>query len=109
VQGPTPVPGDADITVTLPTYSSCPSGTDLKGYSVSIAGSSNPVGDRSQVSNTISLHTGPAGSAPITVKYKVFCGVKDSGYSPTLTIPIAPGDQATTPPASPTPTPTPTP
>jgi serine/threonine-protein kinase len=109
VQGQTPVPGDADITVTWPTYAGCPSGTDLKGYSVSIAGSSSPVGDRSQVSNSITLHTGPAGSAPITVKYKVFCGVKDSGYSPALSIPIAAGEQATTPPATTTPSPTPTP
>jgi eukaryotic-like serine/threonine-protein kinase len=109
VQGRTPVPGDADITVTWPTYNSCPSGTDLKGYSVSIAGSSSPVGDRSQVSNSITLHTGPAGSDPITVKYKVFCGIKDSGYSPTLRIPIAAGEQQTTPPATTTPSPSATP
>jgi eukaryotic-like serine/threonine-protein kinase len=109
VQGPTPVPGDSDITVTWPKYTSCPSGTDLSSYSVSIAGSSNPVGDRPAVmQNSIQLHTGPAGSGSITVRYKAFCGLKDSAYSDKLTIPIAAGE-ATTPAATPTPTPTPTP
>jgi serine/threonine-protein kinase len=110
VQGPTPVPGDADITVSWPKYTSCPTGTDLSSYSVSIDGSSNPVGDKPAVmQNSIQLHTGPAGSGKITVKYKAFCGLKDSAYSDSVTIPIAAGEPATTPATTPTPTPTPTP
>jgi serine/threonine-protein kinase len=110
VQGQTPVPGDADITVAWPAYSGCPSGTDLTSYSVRVSGSASPSGTNRADTSSFTLHTGPAGSGSIKVQYDAFCGMKDSGWSPALTIPIAAGEQQTqTPAPTDTPTPTPTP
>jgi hypothetical protein len=94
VKEPQPVPGDSDITISWPAYRNCPSGTKVTGYSAAISGSATPSGDQFLAAGRTSttLHTGAAGSDPITVKYKVFCGAKDSGYSPKLTIELASGD-----------------
>jgi serine/threonine-protein kinase len=102
-----PVPAGSQITVTWAAYQNCPGGTKVSGYSVNVAGSASPTGDQSVTGNSISLTTGAEGK--IAVKYKVFCGAKDSGYSPTLRVDIKDDTSQETPTPTPTPTPTATP
>jgi serine/threonine-protein kinase len=94
-----PVPANSTITVSWPAYNACPAGQSRSGYSVNVTGApTSPQNPEGPNATEITIPTGDPGSGPITVKYKVFCGAKDSAYSPTLTVQVA----------KPAPTPTPT-
>ncbi len=87
--GTTPVAGNSTISVSWPTYNSCPAGTLLSGYQVSISGADNSSnGESTTKSPAVVIQVGDAGSGPIKVKYAAFCGQKNSGYSPVLSIPV---------------------
>ncbi len=100
-----PVPANSTITVSWPAYNACPAGQSRSGYSVDVTGARderpNPQGPNS---TEMTIPTGDPGSGPIKVKYKVFCGAKDSAYSPQLTVQVAKPAPTSTP-TSPAPTP----
>jgi serine/threonine-protein kinase len=103
-----PVPANSSITVSWPAYNACPAGQSRSGYTVTVSGAASN-GDTAEGRNAteITIPTGDAGSGPIKVKYKVYCGSKDSAYSPTLSVPVE--KPASTPaPTTPSPTPSPT-
>jgi serine/threonine-protein kinase len=110
--GSQPVAPNSTITVTWPAYTTCPAGTSRTGYNVNVSGAanngSNPV---SKDTTQMQIQTGPAGSGPVKVKYQVYCGAKNSKYSPTLTVQLQQPTQAPEPstsatvPAPPTATP----
>lgn len=104
-----PVPANSSITVSWPVYNACPAGQSRTGYTVTVSGAASN-GDTPEGRNAteITIPTGNPGSGPVKVKYKVYCGAKDSPYSPTLTVPVA--QPASSPaPTTPSPSPTPTP
>ncbi len=100
-----PVPANSSITVTWPVYNACPAGQSRSGYTVTVSGAASN-GDTAEGRNAteITIPTGNQGSGPIKVKYKVYCGSKDSAYSPTLSVQV---EQAASTPTPTAPTPTP--
>lgn len=102
----TPVPANSTVPVTLPAYNQCPAGTSFAGYQASVSGAadaSNGTQTPPAGTNQLQVQAGAAGTGPIKVKYKVFCGARDSKYSSTLSIPVEAAASA-----APTVTPTPT-
>jgi serine/threonine-protein kinase len=101
-----PVPANSTITVTWPVYNACPAGQTRSGYTVSVSGAGSGNGETPEGRNAteITIPTGAPGSGPIKVKYKVFCGSKDSGYSPTLSVNVE--QPASTPTPAPSSSPT---
>jgi len=100
-----PVPANGSITVSWPVYNACPAGQSRSGYTVTVSGAASN-GDTAEGRNAteITIPTGDPGSGPIKVKYKVYCGSKDSAYSPTLSVQVE--KPASSPaPTSPGPTP----
>jgi eukaryotic-like serine/threonine-protein kinase len=85
-----PVPANSSITVSWPVYNACPAGQSRSGYTVTVSGAASN-GDTAEGRNAteITIPTGNPGSGPIKVKYKVYCGSKDSAYSPTLSVQVA--------------------
>jgi len=102
-----PVKANSTITVTWPRYTGCPAGQSLSGYNVNVTGApTSPENPEGASATEITIPTGNPGSGPIKVKYKVFCGAKDSAYSPTLTVQVAKPAPTTPPSSSPSPSPT---
>jgi len=105
-----PVPANSTITVTWPTYNACPAGSSRSGYSVTVSGAaSNGETPEGRNATEITIPTGNPGSGPIKVKYKVYCGSKDSGYSPTLSVQVEKPASTPAPTSTATPGPTTTP
>jgi serine/threonine-protein kinase len=100
-----PVKANSSITVSWPAYNACPAGQSRSGYTVTVSGAAQN-GDTAEGrnANQITIPTGPAGSGPIKVKYKVYCGSKDSAYSPTLSVQV---EQPASSPGPTTPSPSP--
>jgi serine/threonine-protein kinase len=100
-----PVKANSTITVSWPVYNACPAGQSRSGYTVTVSGAASN-GDTAEGRNAseITIPTGDAGSGPIKVKYKVYCGSKDSAYSPTLSVQV---EQPASSPAPTSPTPAP--
>jgi len=87
VQGTPPFAANSTVTITWPSYGSCPAGYPLTGYSFEITngamqGASNPV-DPAETSLQITL---PTTAGNTIVRYLVFCGELQSTNSDSVTI-----------------------
>jgi eukaryotic-like serine/threonine-protein kinase len=100
--GSGPYVGGSTVTLSWPSYTSCPPGFILTGYNVTIVGGSpqqsNPI-----PAGTNSLQVRLENAGQLRVTYVALCGGLQSARSNELAVPIQ------SPAPSPTPTPTPTP
>lgn len=100
--GSGPYVGGTTVTLSWPSYTSCPAGFALEGYNVTIVGGSpaqaNPI-----PAGTNSLQVQLADGGQLRVTYIALCGDLQSERSGELAVPITAAPEPT-----PTPTPTPT-
>lgn len=100
--GSGPYLGGSTVTLSWPSYTSCPAGFALEGYNVTIVGGSpaqaNPI-----PAGTNSLQVQLADGGQLRVTYIALCGDLQSERSGELAVPITAAPEPT-----PTPTPTPT-
>ncbi|WP_150307342.1 serine/threonine-protein kinase [Planctomonas psychrotolerans] len=79
----------SETTISWPAYS-CPSGTDVTGYQVQVDPTATGawVGQNPTSADTTSGTIQALAPGTMTVRYQVFCGPNESGYSPALTITV---------------------
>jgi serine/threonine-protein kinase len=97
--GSGPYPGGSDVTLSWPTYSSCPAGYPLSGYNYTLVGGT-PAQPNPLPAEATSLRVTLDPSGQLRVTYTALCSGLQSERSSELAVPIT---------AVPAPTPTPTP
>ena len=104
-----PVEGDSSFTVSWPAYK-CAAGSQRTQYDLSVSGSAkDSITQLGPKTTQATIQAGLAGTGPIKIKYKVYCGQKDSSYSPSLTVKVAKVAPPPSVPATPADTSTPAP
>ena len=102
------VPTNTAFTVSWPTYS-CPAGAgSLSSWTASVNGAVVSNGSQNLDSGVRQIQVTSADSAgTITVKYKAYCGARDTTYSPSLKVTVQEQEAPSVEPSEPADTPTP--
>jgi serine/threonine-protein kinase len=76
------------VTLQIPTYIGCPSGTQVTGFNVSVSGATAVQGNPLAANSTsVDIQTG-ASDATVKVSYTVSCGSVTSPKSPSVSFPV---------------------